>query len=76
MKTETIYSDIPVPKLKRGSVSKWEKFKNIKVGECVFVNGRKDANALKIYLKRNGLSVVTRKGQESDMYGVWRIEDE
>ena len=90
-KTETIYNDVPVPEKRRGRLSKWEKFKNMEVGECVFVSGSKDRNALLIYLKRNGISVVTRKaGEEAqgaldpstgksvdhDVFGVWRVDDE
>ena len=72
--TETIHSDIPLPKQRRGRVSKWEKFKSMEVGECVFVNNRIDANALKNFLTRRGFNVATRvlDGQ----VGLWRLPDE
>ena len=72
--TETIHSDIPLPKQRRGAISKWEKFKSMEVGQCVFVNSRIDANALKVYLERAGMTVVTRK--VDDQIGIWRVADE
>ena len=72
--TETIHSGIPLPKERRGAISKWEKFKSMEVGQCVFVNSRIDANALKVYLERSGLTVVTRK--VDDQIGIWRVADE
>lgn len=72
--TETIHSGIPLPKERRGAISKWEKFKSMEVGQCVFVNSRIDANALKVYLERAGLTVVTRK--VDDQIGIWRVADE
>ena len=72
--TETIHSGIPLPKQRRGAISKWEKFKSMEVGQCVFVNSRIDANALKVYLERAGLNVVTRK--VDDQIGIWRVADE
>ena len=74
--TETIYTDIPLPrKLSgRGSSSRWEKFKTMEVGQCVFVNTREEANSLKIYLLRHGMKLATRKGD--DQIGIWRLPDE
>ena len=73
--TETIHSDIPLPRKMQGRTSpKWEKFKAMEVGQCVFVNNRIDANALKVYLERAGLTVVTRK--VDDQIGIWRVADE
>ena len=72
--TETIHSGIPLPKQRRGRVSKWEKFKTMEVGQCVFVNNRIDANALKVYLERAGLTAVTRTAD--DQIGIWRLPDE
>jgi len=72
--TETIHSGIPLPKQRRGAISKWEKFKSMEVGQCVFVNSRIDANALKVYLERAGLTVTTRKVDEQ--IGIWRVADE
>ena len=73
--TETIHSDIPLPTKRQGRTSpKWEKFKTMEVGQCVFVNTRKEANALKNFLTRRGFNVATRvlDGQ----VGVWRMADE
>lgn len=73
--TETIYTDIPLPKKSPGRTSpKWEKFKTMEVGQCVFVNTRKEANSLKVYLLRHGMKLATRAldGQ----IGVWRLPDE
>jgi len=72
--TKTIYSGIPLPKDRRGSISKWEKFKTMEVGQCVFVDTRSEANSLTVYLERHGLAVVTRK--LDDQIGIWRVADE
>ena len=72
--TETIYTDIPLPKQRRGRVSKWEKFKSMEVGQCVFVNTRKEANSLKVYLLRHGMNLAQRK--VDDQIGIWRLPDE
>ena len=72
--TETIYTDIPLPKQRRGGVSKWEKFKSMEVGQCVFVNTREEANSLKVYLLRNGMNLAQRK--VDDQIGIWRLPDE
>ena len=74
--TETIYTDIPLPrKLSgRGSISRWEKFKTMEVGQCVFVNTRKEATALNNFLTRRGLKTTTR-GVDGQ-FGVWRLPDE
>ena len=72
--TETIHSDIPLPIEKRGKSSRWDKFVGIEVGQCVFVDSRKEANSLKIYLSRHGMNVVTRK--VDDQIGIWRVADE
>ncbi len=73
--TETIHSDIPLPRKKQGRTSpKWEKFKTMEVGQCVFVETRAEANALKNFLTRRGFNVATRAldGQ----IGLWRLPDE
>jgi len=74
--TQTIYTDIPLPEKihgpKRGS--RWEKFKTMEVGQCVFVDTRKEANSLKVYLLRHGMKLATRK--VDDQIGIWRLPDE
>ena len=73
--TETIYNDIPLPRRKAGlNFSRWEKFKTMEVGQCVFVNTRKEANSLKVYLLRHGMKLATRK--VDDQIGLWRLPDE
>ncbi len=70
---ETIYSNIPLPPKRQGQQSsRWEKFVNIKVGDCVFLETRKDANNLTNYLKNKGIFTVSRK--VDDQIGVWRVE--
>ena len=73
---ETIFSDIPIPDKSSGKSnirSRWGKFVDIKVGECVFVETRNDSNGLKMFLERRGMKVTTRilDGQ----IGVWRMPD-
>ena len=72
--TKTIYSGIPLPKDRRGSISKWEKFKTMEVGQCVFVDTRSEANSLKVYLLRHDMKLATRK--VDGQFGVWRVADE
>ena len=75
--TETIYTDIPLPRKltgRRGNAPRWEKFKTMEVGQCVFVDTRKEANSLKIYLLRHGIKLTTRK--VDDQIGIWRLPDE
>mgnify|MGYP001174352466 FL=1 len=72
--TETIHSGIPLPIEKRGKSSRWDKFVGIEVGQCVFVETRKEANSLKIYLSRHGMKVATRS--VDGQFGVWRVADE
>jgi len=72
--TETIHSDIPLPIEKRGKSSRWDKFVGIEVGQCVFVDSRKEANSLKIYLSRHGMKVATRS--VDGQFGGWRVADE
>ena len=72
--TETIHSDIPLPIEKRGKSSRWDKFVGIEVGQCVFVDSRKEANSLKVYLLRHGMKLATRK--VDDQIGIWRLPDE
>ena len=72
--TETIYTDIPLPRKLTGRTPRWEKFKTMEVGQCVFVNTRKEANSLKVYLLRHGMKLATRK--VDDQIGLWRLPDE
>ena len=61
--TETIFSDIPIPDKSSGKgniKSRWGRFVDIKVGECVFVETRNDSNGLKMFLERRGMKVTTR----------------
>ena len=74
---ETIFSDIPIPDKSSGKSnirSRWGKFVDIKVGECVFVETRNASNGLKMFLERRGMKVTARllEGQN----GVWRMPDE
>ena len=70
---ETIYNDIPMPSKRQGPrSSRWGKFVNMKVGDCVFLETRKDANKLITYLKNRGISTASRK--VDDQIGIWRIE--
>ena len=70
---ETIYSNIPVPDVKEGPNSlRWKKFISMKVGDCVFLETRKDANLLMSYLKNRGISTVSRTVNEQ--FGVWSVE--
>jgi len=74
--TETIHSDIPLPDKSPGlkGRSRWENFKTIEVGQCVFVDTRSEANSLKVYLLRHGMKLATRK--VDGQFGVWRVADE
>jgi hypothetical protein len=74
--TETIYTDIPLPEKSPGlkGRSRWEKFKTIEVGQCVFVDTRSEANSLKVYLLRHDMKLATRK--VDGQFGVWRVADE
>ena len=70
---ETIYSDISLPDKKQGPNSaRWKKFIDMKVGDCVFLKTRADANLLISYLKSRGISTASRK--VDDQFGVWRVE--
>ena len=72
---ETIYSDIPLPPKRQGpQSSRWEKFVNMKVGDCVFLKTRIDANSLTTYLKNKGISTVSRK--VDNQIGIWRVEED
>ena len=72
---ETIYTDIPLPEKRQGrSSSRWKNFTTMEVGQCVFVNTRKEANSLKVYLLRHGMKLATRK--VDDQIGIWRLPDE
>ena len=74
--TETIYTDIPLPEKSPGlkGRSRWEKFKTLEVGQCVFVDTRSEANSLKVYLLRHDMKLATRK--VDGQFGVWRVADE
>ena len=74
--TETIHSGIPLPEKSPGlkERSRWEEFMTMEVGQCVFVNTRKEANSLKVYLLRHGMKLATRK--VDDQIGIWRLPDE
>ncbi len=74
--TETIHSGIPLPEKSPGlkGRSRWEKFVGIEVGQCVFVDSRKEANSLKVYLLRHDMKLATRK--VDGQFGVWRVADE
>ena len=73
--TETIYTDIPLPGKRQGrSSSRWKNFTTMEVGQCVFVNTRKEANSLKVDLLRHGMKWATRK--VDDQVGIWRLPDE
>ena len=72
---ETIYNDIPMPDLKQNrNTLRWKKFISMKVGDCVFLKTRADANLLISYLKSRGISTASRK--VDDQFGVWRVEED
>ena len=72
---DTIYSNIPLPDKNQGpKTARWKKFVNMKVGDCVFLETRQDANLLTSYLNTRGISAVTRK--VDDQFGVWRVEED
>ena len=73
--TKTIYTDIPLPEKRHGQRhSKFEKFATMEVGQCVFVDTRKEANSLRNYLLGRGMKLATRK--VDDQIGIWRLPDE
>lgn len=73
--TDTIYSNIPLPDKKASAKTmRWKRFVNMKVGDCVFLETRQDANLLISYLKNKGISTASRK--VDDQFGVWRVEED